>query len=52
MPILAKSMSQKPCKYRANSGSTTFGWQRSALEQFERLQTYIHTDRHATWADG
>ena len=31
-------------KYHANSGSTTFGWQRSALEQFQSLQAYRLTD--------
>ena len=36
----------KTLKYPANSGNTVFGWQRSALEQFECLQTCI--DRETT----
>ena len=33
---LAKSTSQKPWRYRADSVSTTLGQQRSLLEQLER----------------
>ena len=35
-PIVAKYTSQKHCKYRAESGIVTFGWQRSLLEQSKR----------------
>ena len=40
--LLAKSTSQKPWKYRADSVSTTLGQQVSTLEQLEREQTHTH----------
>ena len=48
--ISAKSTSQKPSKYLADSGSTTFGWMGSALEQLEaqRVGKYRQLEKCAS----